>query len=70
MLLTNDEVRQLLTSLPKPYCDISTGFKTPKLKRTPENMTMVKWLDSRNIISSWREGGLLSDDIRVNLYRK
>ena len=67
--MTNDEVRHVLAGLPKPFSEIKTGYKTPKLKNTPENQELVRWLDSRDIISSWSESSLLSDDIRVNLYR-
>ena len=67
--LTDDEVRHVLAELPRPFCEIKAGYSTPRLKSNPENFDLVKWLDSRNIISSWSEGGLFSDDIRVNLRR-
>ncbi len=67
--LNDDEVRQILANLPQPFSEIKTGYKTPKLKNNSENIELVKWLDSREIISSWSEGNLFSDDIRVNLYR-
>lgn len=69
-LMTIDEVRYVLTSLPKPYSEISTGYSTPRLRNTRENKSLVRWLDSKNVISSWSEGTFLSDDIRVNLYRR
>nr|WP_228744304.1 ATP-binding protein [Marinobacter salsuginis] len=69
-LLTEDEVRHVLDNLPKPFSDIKTGFSTPILKNTPENQELVRWLDSRKIISSWSESGLFKDKIRVNLYRR
>lgn len=68
--MTDDEVHHVLANLPKPFSEIKTGHKTPKLQNTPENQDLVKWLDSRNIISSWSESKLLSNDIRVNLYRR
>lgn len=69
-LMTDDEVRHILASLPKPFSDIKTGYSKPRLKNTPENQNLVRWLDSRKIISSWSRGGLLTDDISVNLYRR
>tara|TARA_R110001592_G_scaffold238751_1_gene498599 strand:- start:1046 stop:4657 length:3612 start_codon:yes stop_codon:yes gene_type:complete len=69
-LMTDDEVRHVLANLPKPFSEITTGYNKPKLENTPENLNLVRWLDSRNIISSWSEGGFFSDDIRVNLYRR
>jgi len=68
-LLTDDEVRNVLAELPKPFSEIKTGYNSPKLKTTPENQHLVQWLDSRNIISSWSKGGVLTEYIRVNLYR-
>jgi hypothetical protein len=68
-LLTDDEVRYVLSNLPRPLSEIKTGYSTPKLKSSPENLDLVKWLDSRNIISSWSEGGFLTTDIKVNLKR-
>lgn len=69
-LMTGEEVRHVLANLPKPFSEIKTGRRTPKLKNTRENQVLVRWLDSRNIISSWSESGFLADDIRVNLYRR
>lgn len=68
--LTDGEVRQTLSKLQPPFSEIKTGFNRPRLKNTSENQDLVRWLDTRNIISSWSEGGLFSDDIHVNLYRK
>lgn len=68
-LMTDDEVHHVLAKLPKPFSEIKTGYNTPRLKNTPENHALVRWLDSKNIISSWSEKGFFTDDIRVNLYR-
>ena len=68
-LMTDDEVRHVLANLPEPFSEIKPGYKTPRLNNSPENLDLVKWLDSRNIISSWSEGGIFTDDIKVNLYR-
>ncbi|MEP1520176.1 ATP-binding protein [Ascidiaceihabitans sp.] len=68
-LLTIEEVRAVLAKLPRPYSEIKTGYGIPRLKNQPENLDLVNWLDSRDIISSWSEGRLFSNDIRVNLYR-
>jgi hypothetical protein len=69
-LLTKEEVHNVLASMPKPYSEIKTGYSTPRLKNTPKNLDLVRWLDSRNIISSWSESSFLTDDIRVNLFRR
>ena len=71
-IMDDDEVRGLLGALPKPYCEIKTGHLSPRLDNTSENMELVEWLDSRNIISSWsHQTGFFSGDyIKVNLYRK
>lgn len=65
--LTNEQVRSILASLPKPFSEISFGHHQPKLKNTPENQDLIKWLDKRNIISSPR---FYPHDIKVNLYRR
>lgn len=69
-LISDDEVRHLLANLPHPFSEIKTGYATPRLKNTPENRELVQWLDLRNIISSWGEDRFLTDDIRINLYRR
>tara|TARA_R110002012_G_scaffold9815_4_gene45596 strand:- start:30543 stop:34154 length:3612 start_codon:yes stop_codon:yes gene_type:complete len=68
-LMTDEEVRHVLANLPKPFSEIKTGYNTPRLKNTPQNQVLAKWLDSRNIISSWNEPSLFTDDIKMNLYR-
>lgn len=68
-LMTDDEVRHVLANLPPPFSEIKTGYKIPRLENNPDNRDLVSWLDSRNIISSWSEGGFFNNDIRVNLYR-
>lgn len=68
-LLTTEELRVVLAKLPRPYSEIKTGYSVPRLKNNLENLELVRWLDSRSIISSWSEGSLFSNDIRVNLYR-
>lgn len=69
-LLADDEVRDVLAGLPRPFSEITTGYIAPRLKNSPENLDLVRWLDSRNIISSWSEGGFFTGEIRVNLYRR
>ncbi|MDQ0250874.1 hypothetical protein J2W22_002938 [Sphingomonas kyeonggiensis] len=69
-VLADSEVRQVLETLPRPFSEIRTGYSSPRLTNTTENIALVKWLDSRNIISSWSEGTLFTDDIRVNLKRR
>lgn len=69
-VLTDDDVRKIIDGLPKPFSDIKTGNYSARLPNSAENLALVKWLDSRNIVSSWSEGGWLSDVIRVNPYRR
>lgn len=69
-VLTNDDVRQVLVDLPRPFSDIKTGYLTPRLPKNPQNLTLVRWLAARKIISSWSEGGFFMEDIRVNLFRR
>lgn len=68
-LMSDDDVRHVLANLPQPFSEIKTGYATPRLKNFPENRYLVQWLDSRNIISSWSDDRLFTDEIRVNLYR-
>ncbi len=68
-LMTSDEVRHVLADLPQPFNEIKTGFNAPRLQNTPENLSLVRWLKVRKIISSWSESSLFSDTIKVNLYR-
>ncbi|MFB2814169.1 ATP-binding protein [Shewanella xiamenensis] len=68
-LMTNDDVRHVLANLPKPFSEIKLGYNSPRLKSTPENLELVKWLDSRDIISTWSEN-FITNDIKVNLYRR
>jgi hypothetical protein len=68
--LNDDEVRQILANLPRPFSEIKPGYMVPKLKNNPENIELVSWLDSRNIISSWSKSSFFTDDIKVNLYRR
>lgn len=70
-VLTDDDVRHVLSGLPSPYSDIKTGYYTPRLKNNSENRMLLGWLASRNIISSWKvDKGFFSEDLRVNLYRR
>lgn len=69
-LMDDNEVRQVLANLPEPFSRIQAGYNKPRLGNTPENQALVRWLDSRNIISSWSHRGAFSDDIKVNLYRR
>lgn len=69
-LMADDEVCRVLANLSKPFSEIKTGYSTPRLENTPENQKLVRWLDSRNIISSWSVSNLFNDNIKVNLYRR
>lgn len=69
-LLTDGDVRQVLDNLPVPFSEIATGHYYVRLPNRPENLALAAWLDNRNIISSWSQSWLFTDDIRVNLYRR
>lgn len=67
-ILDDEQVRATIQSLPEPYSEVTTGYQKPKIKKNSENLEFVKWLDARDIISSWSET-ILFDDIRINLFR-
>jgi len=64
------QVREILQSLPEPLSDIKPGWTTPTLKTNEFTLEFVAWLKTRGFISSWRQGGLFDNDIRINLFRK
>ena len=69
IILGDQEVRDILQSFPKPFSEIRTGYHTPMIADTPENRELLTWLDSRKIISSWRDA-LFTKELRLNLYRR
>jgi len=68
-VLSNSEVREILAAFPEPFSEIKTGYYTPRIDKTDINIELVKWLDERNIISSWGDT-FFGDEIRINLYRR
>lgn len=68
-VLSDLDVREILAALPAPYSEIKTGYRAPIIDKAGVNLDLVRWLDRRNIISSWRET-VFGDAIRVNLYRR
>jgi hypothetical protein len=66
----DQRVREILQSLPEPLSDIKPGWTTPTLETNEVNLEFVGWLKTRGLISSWRQGGLFDNDIRINLFRK
>jgi hypothetical protein len=67
--LDDQQVREVLRSLPDPFSDIKPGWRTPRIGGTDINLEFVTWLKTRGFISSWKRG-LFDDDIRINLYRR
>lgn len=67
--LSDGDIREILTMLPAPFSEIKTGYSTPRIEKSDANLALVKWLDRRNIISSWSET-FFGDEIRINLYRR
>ena len=68
--LDDQQIRIILGSLPEPFSDIKPGYGTPRIESTDTNLAFVGWLEARRFISSWKRGGWLDDDIRINLFRK
>ncbi len=68
--LENAEVRDLLALLPDPMPDIRLGWTTPRIEGSEVNRAFASWLQDRKFISSWKQGGFLDDDIRLNMFRK
>lgn len=68
-VLSDEDVREILTMLPAPFSEIRKGYAKPRIDKNERNLTLVKWLDRRNIISSWGET-VFGDGIRINLYRR
>jgi len=67
-LLSDDDVREILAQLPKPFSDIKPGYNTPRLKLTQINAEFADWLSARKIISSVGKGR--AGEIRINLFRR
>lgn len=68
--LEDAEVRELLTLLPNPMPDIRPGWATPRIENSEVNRKFASWLQDRKFISSWKQGGIFDDDIRLNMFRK
>jgi len=75
VILSKDKVRDILQSLPDPFCQIITGKYSIRLSKSPENLHLVEWLQSKKIISSWnvvKTWNFISfdEEIKINLFRK
>jgi hypothetical protein len=68
-VLSDGDVRSILSALPEPFSEITFGYHYPRIDNTDINTELVKWLDKRNIISSWSKF-YFGDEIRINLYRR
>ena len=68
--LEDAEVRDLLAQLPDPMPQIRPGWALPKIQNSEVNRIFASWLQDRKFISSWKQGGLFDDDIRLNMFRK
>ncbi len=69
-MFDDQQVRDILNSLPDPLPDIKPGFATPRIEGSEVNLKFVTWLKDRGFISSWRRGSFFDDDIRMNMFRK
>lgn len=71
-LMSDEQVRAVIQQLPKPYSEIEPGWRQPTIPNTPENQELVRWLQSRSIISSSKvTASFFSDaEIRIFNFRK
>lgn len=69
-MFDDQQVKDMLRSLPDPLPDIRPGFGTPRIESSEVNLEFVAWLKARGFISSWKRGGFFDDDIRMNMFRK
>ena len=67
-LLSDDDVREILAELPRPFSEIKRGYGIPLLENTQTNAALAAWLVSRKIISSVGKGWF--GEIRINLFRR
>lgn len=70
VMFDDQQVKDILQSLPDPLPDIRPGFATPRIESSAVNLEFVAWLKDRGFISSWRRGSFFDDDIRMNMFRK
>ncbi|GAA0614293.1 P-loop NTPase fold protein [Brevundimonas kwangchunensis] len=64
-----DVTREILSQLPRPFSEISTGHHIPILDMNDQNLELARWLKAKDVISSWSEG-LFGRSIRINLFRR
>jgi len=69
-MFDNQQVKDMLQSMPEPLPNIRPGFATPRIESSEVNLEFVTWLKDRGFISSWRRGSFFDDDIRMNMFRK
>ncbi|WP_205618057.1 hypothetical protein [Thalassospira permensis] len=67
-ILSADQIRQTLKQMPEPFPEFKPGWRQPTIPKTESNVELVKWLDKRKIISSWKET-YFGNDIRVYNFR-
>jgi hypothetical protein len=68
--LPDSLVPQLISELPKQFCDLTRGNHMPRLPDNAENRTFADLLKGRGIISSWSGGTLFNSDLRIYLFKK
>lgn len=68
-LLSDDQVWQTIHELPKPFSEISPGYRSYTIPDTLINREFVDWLVQRGIISSWTETSFFGKGIRINTFR-
>ena len=66
--LSDEQVWNTLHQLPRPFSEIEPGYRSPTIPNTGDNLELVKWLQERRIISSWKPT-LFRDEIRIHPFR-
>lgn len=66
--LKDNQIRSILRALPEPYSDIASIGKSPKIKNTYANRSMLVWLKQRQIISSWKPT-FTKEELRIHTFK-
>ncbi|MCZ8081049.1 MAG: hypothetical protein O9289_07530 [Rhodobacteraceae bacterium] len=67
--VSDDQIRDILASLPAPYADLAGyGANRVTIDHNLENLVLVGWLQRRRVISSWSKN-FVGTEIRINRFR-
>jgi hypothetical protein len=67
-VLSYEQVRQVIENMPDPFPDTLVAWRNPRIPYTPDNKSLVTWLEEREIISS--SSVTFLDEIKINTFRK